>query len=125
MNSQFIESTSCFAIVTAIDGHLPRACGTIASFITNQIQCEPKIFLLRVAANCDVFMYHLFKFCRIHNIMTSSAGSIIVAIIAAIIIIAILVFLVNVLAPIIVGIIIVLIIIGVAYWIYQQARTRA
>jgi hypothetical protein len=36
-----------------------------------------------------------------------------------------LVFLVNVLAPIIVGIIIVLIIIGVAYWIYQQVRTRA
>jgi hypothetical protein len=33
--------------------------------------------------------------------------------------------LVNVLAPVIVGIIIVLIIIGVAYWIYQQARTKA
>jgi cbb3-type cytochrome oxidase subunit 3 len=33
--------------------------------------------------------------------------------------------LVNVLAPVIVGIIIVLIIIGVVYWIYQQARTKA
>lgn len=72
-------------------------------------------------------MYHLYMLCRMHIGMASRsrAGSIIVAIIAVIIIIAILVFLVNVLAPIIVGIIIVLIIIGVAYWIYQQARTRA
>ena len=71
-------------------------------------------------------MYHLFMLCRLHIFMASGsrACSIIFAIIAVIIIIAILVFLVNVLAPIIVGIIIVLIIIGVAYWIYQKARTR-
>ncbi|TLX89011.1 MAG: hypothetical protein E6K94_11300 [Thaumarchaeota archaeon] len=69
---------------------------------------------------------HLFILYKIYMIMSSGgkASSIIIGIIAAIVIIAILIFLVNVLAPIIVGIIIFIIIIAVAYWVYQQLRSR-
>jgi hypothetical protein len=102
--------------------------GSIAAFIASLIHDAngSKIFSFDTkSCRFDYFVYHLFIFCRMHTIMASRAGSIIVTIIAAIVIIAILIFLVNVLAPIIVGIIIVLIIIGVAYWIYQQVRRSA